>query len=275
MARPKARPPPRRLADRLHHRRKRVPQNHRPPAPKAIQVPVPIRIPQVRPLRPRHKRRIAPHRTKRPHRRVHPTRAATPPPAPATPSTLVITRIVSSLERQPQTAFTPPARKIEPELCPPGHDTSPVAGRTIYRRKASNQVRWKPQWSPRPNPHPLPSRRNRSSTARSAACGCRTAHSPARSVAQSSTPRICATSLSPPPRRRTPRSGRRRAKPGGGRCMAAARHQATRRRRSADRAHRYQAARARKRAGPSGRGASGRWRPSCSSSPNSRPSSLS
>ncbi len=39
---------------------KRMPQDHRPPRPEHIHIPVPIHVPQISTLRPRHKRRIPP-----------------------------------------------------------------------------------------------------------------------------------------------------------------------------------------------------------------------
>lgn len=46
-------------------------QNHRSPRPKEIQIPVPIRIEQIRALSPRDKRRIAPHSAECTHRRIN------------------------------------------------------------------------------------------------------------------------------------------------------------------------------------------------------------
>jgi hypothetical protein len=51
-----------------------MPQQHWPPRPKQIYIPVPIRIQQVRTLSTRHKRRIPTHCAKRAHRRIHTTR---------------------------------------------------------------------------------------------------------------------------------------------------------------------------------------------------------
>lgn len=51
-----------------------MPKNHRPPRSEQIQIPVPIRVIQVRTLRTSYKRRVAPNRTKRTHGRVHATR---------------------------------------------------------------------------------------------------------------------------------------------------------------------------------------------------------
>jgi hypothetical protein len=86
-ARPKRSTPPSRLANRLDCRRKRMPQQHRPPAPKQVHIAVAVGVRQPRSFSTHHKRRAAAHRTKRPHRRIHPAGQVLFRAPPATPPT--------------------------------------------------------------------------------------------------------------------------------------------------------------------------------------------
>src|SRR5215472_14252151 len=61
----------RRALYRTHHRRKRMTQQHRSPRAEQVEVPILIRVVEIRSLRPHHHRRIPTDRTKRAHRRVH------------------------------------------------------------------------------------------------------------------------------------------------------------------------------------------------------------
>src|SRR5438309_5304934 len=68
---PKTRSITSRSQDGIQHTRLRVAKNQRPPRSDVIDKLVLVRVPDVRALAPHNKWRIATHRTKRPHRRVH------------------------------------------------------------------------------------------------------------------------------------------------------------------------------------------------------------
>jgi hypothetical protein len=62
------------LANRFHHRRKGMAQNHRAPGTEAVQVAVAVYVPQVGSLGPRHERRVAAYGAKGTHGGIHSAR---------------------------------------------------------------------------------------------------------------------------------------------------------------------------------------------------------